>query len=123
MREPCWLKMKVMKNRRMIVMACGTVLLIAAVVVVVVALRNRQQPAPTPNVPVAVSPAEVRVKAVERKSTTVARANAATASRAVAIVCGGDEATADRYEARNDALRSIARRRNLPEGTKRVKAY
>lgn len=102
-----------MTNRN-IVIICGTVLLIA--VVVVVALRNRQQPAPTPNVPVAVSPAEVRVKAVERKSTTVARPNVATASRAVAIVCGADEATADRYEARNDALMSIARRRDLPDG-------
>ena len=37
------------------------------------------------------------------------------ASSAVAIVCGADPTTADRYEARNDALRSIARRRNLPE--------
>ena len=37
------------------------------------------------------------------------------ASAAVAIVCGADKATADRYEARNDALRSIARRRDLPE--------
>ena len=93
---------------------CGTALLI--VVAVVVALRERRQPLPPPDVPVAVSPAEVRVKAVERKSATVARPNAATASRAVAIVCGADEATADRYEARNDALRSVARRRDLPEG-------
>ena len=38
-----------------------------------------------------------------------------TASGAVAIVCGADVTTADRYEARNDALRSIARRRNLPK--------
>ena len=37
------------------------------------------------------------------------------ASSAVAIVCGADPTTADRYEARNDALRSIARRRNLPK--------
>ena len=61
--------------------AFGIALLIAAAVVV--ALRERQ-PAPPPDVPVAASPAEVRVKAVERKSATVARANAATASRAVA---------------------------------------
>ena len=97
-----------------IVAICGTVLLIAAAVVV--ALRERLQPVPLPEVPVAQTPAEVRVKAVERKSATVARPNAATASRAVAIVCGADEATADRYEARNDALRSVARRRDLPEG-------
>jgi len=104
-----------MTNRN-IVIICGTVLLIAAVVVVVVVSRDHRQPLPPPDVPVAVSPAGVRVKAVERKSATVARPNAATASRAVAIVCGADEATADRYEARNDALRSVARRRDLPEG-------
>ena len=37
------------------------------------------------------------------------------ATAAVAVVCGADVMTADRYEARNDALRSIARRRDLPE--------
>ena len=44
-----------------------------------------------------------------------ARSNVATVSRAVAVICGGDSATVDRYEARNDALRSIARRRDLPD--------
>ena len=100
---------------RMIVTVCGSALLIAAAVAVTLFLCERQ-PVPPPDVPVAQTPAEVRVKAVERKSTTVARANAAIASHAVVIVCGMDEATADRYEARNDALRSIARRRDLPEG-------
>ena len=78
--------------------ACGTALLIAAAVVV--ALRERQPS--LPEVPEAQTPAEVRVKAVERKTETVERENV-TASDAVAIVCGMDEATADRYEARNDA--------------------
>ena len=87
----------------MVVIVVGVTLLLVAVVAVVVASRNRRQPAPPPDVPVAQTPAEVRVKAVERKSATVARANAATASRAVAIVCGADATTADRYEARNDA--------------------
>ena len=59
-----------------IVAICGTVLLIAAAVVVVVASRNRQQPAPPPDVPVAQTPADVRVKAVERNSA----ANVATAA-------------------------------------------
>ena len=40
----------------------------------------------------------------------------AAVAGAVAIVCGEDAATAERYEARNDALRSIARRRDLPKG-------
>ena len=61
------------------------------------------------------TPAVVRVKAVERKPEPVGWGEIATASDAVAIVCGRDKATADRYEARNDALRSIARRRDLSE--------
>lgn len=103
-----------MKNRRMIVIVCGTALLIAAAVGVVVASRNHRQPAPPPDVPVAALPAEVRVKAVERKPEPTDH-EVIEASAAVAIVCGADSATADRYEARNDALRSIARRRDLPE--------
>ena len=103
-------------SRWLIVLVCGTALLIAATVVIGIASRNRQQPLPPPEVPVAQTPAEVCVKAVERNSVA---ANVATAapdvSRAVAIICGKDSATADRYEARNDALRSIARRRDLPE--------
>ena len=67
--------MKVMKNRRMIVMACGTALLIAAAVVV--ALRERRQPLPSPEVPAAQKPAEVRVKAVERNSAAAPAALAA----------------------------------------------
>ena len=99
---------------RMIVIVCGTTLLIAAVVAVIVASRNRQQPALPPEVPVAASPAEVRVKAVERKPEPMDH-RVVEASTAVAIVCGADPTTADRYEARNDALRLIARRRDLPE--------
>lgn len=37
-------------------------------------------------------------------------------SAAVAVVCGGVDASEDRYGLRNDALRSIARRRDLTEG-------
>jgi hypothetical protein len=89
---------------------CGTALLIA--VAVVVALRERQ-PVRLPDVPVAASPAEVRVRAMERRVETLKQGEVVAASGAVAIVCGEDAATADRYEARNDALRSIARRRDL----------
>ena len=52
-------------NRRKIVTVCGTALLIAAAVVV--ALRDSSRESPLPEVPVAQTPAEVRVKAVERK--------------------------------------------------------
>jgi len=70
-----------------------------------------QLPAPIAPMP----PTEVRIKAVERKAEAVEWGDVALAAGAVAIVCGMDEATADRYEARNDALRSIARRRDLPK--------
>ena len=86
---------------------CGTVLLIAAVVVV--ALRGRRREVPLPEAPTAVPVAEVRVKAVERKAEPLEQGAVAAAAGAVAIVCGMDETTANRYEARNDALRSIAR--------------
>ena len=99
-------------TKRKIGAVCGAALLIA--VAVVVALRERQS-APPPEVPVAQTSAKVRVKAVERKMEPVAEGEVAAASGAVAIVCGEDAATAERYEARNDALRSIARRRDLPE--------
>lgn len=97
-------------TKRNIGAVCGIVLLIVAAVVV--ALRNRRQPVPPPEVPVAQAPAEVRVKAVERKPEPSDH-EVIEASAAVAIVCGEDAPTADRYEARNDALRSIARRRDL----------
>jgi len=102
-------------TKRLVIIVCGIALLITAAVAVVVALRSCQQPAPPPDVPVAQTPAEVRVKAVERNSEPVADGEVAAASDAVAIVCGADSATADRYEARNVALRSIARRRDLPK--------
>ena len=60
-------------------------------------------------------PSEVRVKPVVRKDAARKPTVAASTSRTVAIICGADEATADRYEARNGALRSIARRRDLPK--------
>ena len=94
--------------------ACGAALLLAAAVAVVVASRNRQQPAPLPDVPLAASPAEVRVKAVERNPESTDH-EVVEASSVVVIVCGADPTTADRYEARNNALRSIARRRDLSE--------
>ncbi len=60
-------------NRRLKVTACGTALLIAAAVVV--ALRERMRA--VPDVPVAETPAEVRVKAVERNPAAAPAALAA----------------------------------------------
>ena len=93
-------------SRCLLIILFGTALLIAAAVVV--AIRERQPALPMPEASVSQTPAEVRVKAVERKTGPVEQGEVAAASAAVAIVCGMDEATADLYEARNDALRSIA---------------
>ena len=103
------------RNRRGVLFVCMTALLLSAAVADVVASRNRRQPVLPPEVPLAASPAAVRVKAVERKMEPVAEGEVTAASGAVAIVCGEDAATAGRYEARNDALRSIAQRRDLPK--------
>src|SRR5574344_653617 len=96
-------------------MGClGLIVIVASVLICMVKWRIRKYTLPPPDVPVAASPAEVRVKAVERKPEPTDH-EVIEASAAVAIVCGADSATADRYEARNDALRSIARRRDLLE--------
>ena len=59
------------------------------------------------------SSAVVDIKAVSLKATPVVEADRAFVSSAIAAVCGADPATTDRYKARNDALRAIARERNL----------
>lgn len=100
-----------MNMLKVVVTVCGAALLIAAAVVV--ASRGCRREVQLPEVPAEPASAEVRVKAVERKPGPVAEGELAAASGAVAIVCGEDAATAGRYEARNDALRSIARRRDL----------
>lgn len=97
-------------NRRITVISCGTALLITTAVIV--ALLSRRQPLPPPDVPVAVMPTEVRVKAVGRKAEPLEQGAAAAASGTVAIVCGNG-ANAGRYEACNDALRSLMRSRSL----------
>ena len=102
-------------NRLLLIMAGMTALLLVAAVAAVVASRSRRQLLTPPEAPVVVSPTEVRVKAVERNPVATIATAAFDASRAVAIICGEDSATADRYEARNKVLRSIARRSDLPK--------
>ena len=53
------------------------------------------------------------VNAVKHKSMTVDKSHAVAVSCAVAIVCVSDASTAYNYDVRNDALLSIARRRDL----------
>ena len=59
------------------------------------------------------SPFEVRVRTVKRNTMPLEQGTVVATSDAVASVCGADETTAGRYEARNDALRSIMRSRSL----------
>ena len=68
-------------NRLKIVTVCGSALLIVASVAVVVAWRNRRQAEPSPEMPVAASPAEVRVKVVERKGETVEQGEVAVGKK------------------------------------------
>ena len=110
--------MRTIQSKQRYIIGFAAIVAVAIVLVAmlfVVASRNRQQLAPPPDVPVSPCPTEVRIKAVERKPEPSDH-EVIEASAAVAIVCGMDAATADRYEARNDALRSIARRRDLAKG-------
>jgi hypothetical protein len=65
-----------MQVGRSISIVFGSALLIAVVVAIVIASRSLRQPVPLPDVPVAASPAEVRVKAVERNVETLDFSNA-----------------------------------------------
>ena len=97
-----------------VTVSCVVAALVAASVAALLLLRRRNEPKlPEPG-PSAV-PGKVAVKPIVRENVAHAPMVAASTSRAVAVVCGADEATACRYEARNDALRSIARRRDLPK--------
>ena len=94
-----------LKRRHVIdfaVIVGGAVLLVC--VAILLALRSGRREAPLPSVPeVTGTSSEVRVKPVVPKDAARKSAVAVSASRAVAVVCGADEATTDRYEARNDA--------------------
>ena len=59
------------------------------------------------------SSAVVDIKPVSPKATSVVETDPTFLSSAIVTVCGANPATADRYEERNNALRSIARERNL----------
>ncbi len=96
------------------------VIVIAAVGVIVAMMvlkfvSSRMGSAAKPQLPVpeaSFSPFEVRVRAVKRNTMPLEQGTVVATSDAVASVCGND-ANADRYEARNDALRSIMRSRSL----------
>ena len=92
----------------------AVILAISVVGLAVILLRQRQPQNPIALSDSPASSAGIRIRAVEPEMRTVGQHDAITASPYIAAICGADPATADRYEARNDALRSIARERNLP---------
>lgn len=99
-----------MKKRMLILIA------ILAVAVAAVCLLRRK----TPQVPTAirrdvrpVQTKEVAAPSASRASQPRTAVDSEDVSVAVAVVCGHEAATADRYEARNAALRSLARCRDL----------
>ena len=98
-------------DRYMVAIAIVAIGAIVTMVVLTLALlRNgyiNKPQLPVPIVPIML-PAEMRVKAFERKAVSLEHEAVAVVPDSVAIVCGND-ANADRYEARNGALRSIAR--------------
>ena len=103
---------KLVLDRYMVAIAIVAIGAIVTMVVLTLALlRNgyiNKPQLPVPIVPIML-PAEMRVKAFERKAVSLEHEAVALVSDSVAIVCGEGDVPADRYEARNDALRSIAR--------------
>ena len=91
-----------MKRRRFILFAIAALLMMAVVVAILVLRHARQAPRnPPPHVE---HPAAIAVKPVAPRSAPVIEPDPVAVSSAVAAVCGADEATADRYEARNDVF-------------------
>ena len=83
-------------------------------------LRVSRERQPMPPSPPAESHGEAKpIRVVASKRSALTGADDAVpedVSSVIAVVCGRDRASANRYEVRNDALRSVVRRRDLPEG-------
>lgn len=95
------------------VISSGVAVLIVCLVVAF-ALRNEHDDKKhPPATETQLSQVEVRVRPVARRGSHVAEPSGTFATSAVGIICGEDDAVADLYDVRNDALRSIARRRDL----------
>ncbi len=97
---------------RAIAFLCLIVALEVACAVFARVRRFRHQEPPRPS-PQSAPPVSIAVKPIASLAPSIAPSHPITVSAAVSAVCGLNPATADRYEARNDALRSIARERNL----------
>lgn len=95
-----------------IIVTSGSCVLLLAAVVVAIASRNRRRPLPLLDVPSVTPTAEIHVNVKERKPDQWQH-EAVDASSAISTIIGNNPTTANRYETRNDALRSIARNRKI----------
>ena len=107
--------MKRAQTKHMFVIGIAAIGVLAALVAVSVAaiiLQSASRESPhSPIFEASSSPDEVRVRPVAHAH--VAKPSDASTFSDVAIVCGEEAAVKSRYDLRNDALRSIARRRDL----------
>lgn len=88
--------------------------MLATVVCIHVSLEGRRQPAVRPALTVRDS-VRIEVKpSVKSHMVPCSGISQEGGGDAICCVCGMDERSASRYDFRNDALRSIARRRDLP---------
>ena len=96
--------------------AIGVLAVLVAGAVAAIILKSARRENPTQLTPEALSSqSEVRANIVVQKHAHVIEPGGTSASYAIDILCGANGATDNRYEARNDALLSIARRRDLTE--------
>ena len=105
---------KQLKRSRLLSILIAAALLLACGVAKVLSRRHALPSSPHPPASSSAPPTAVSVKPVSPKATSDAEADPVVVSAAIASICGADPATADRYEERNDALRSIMRERHLP---------
>ena len=101
------------KKQKMVIVS-GILMLIAAAFAIAIASHNSTRPLHLLDPPTVTPSAKARIRSVECKSEPSDH-EVIPVSAAVAIICGNSPATADRYEARNDALRSIARNCKLSQ--------
>lgn len=90
--------------------AIGVIVTVIVAVAVRQSIKREKLHRPTCQ---AQSTKETCAKHVVSAHAQVVEPSGASVSSAVGVICGADPTTSDRYEARNDALRSIARRRDL----------
>ena len=99
----------------MIVALCGILLVVASLVLMKMSICTCSHSARLPGTAVFKSICTAPIRVVACDVFINDTINISNLVSAISVVCGADTTTADRYEARNDALRSIARRCDLSQ--------